>query len=218
VNGIATTAVGSGASNDYAYSMSMQTDGRIVVAGYTSDGNNLALVRYNTNGSLDTSFDADGKLTTEVVPGNSDYAFAMSIQGDDKIVVAGYTTTGANADFSLVRYNSYGSLDTAFDADGKVTTQVGAGEDVAYALAIQDDGKIVVAGYSDNGVNADFALARYNTDGSLDTTLDTDGVVTTQVGAGEDVAYDLAFQADGKIVAVGSSSNVSDDFALVRYD
>ena len=111
-----------------------------------------------------------------------------------------------------------GDLDTSFDSDGKVTTEVGSTNDFARSVTIQSDGKIVVAGYSDDGSNDDFALVRYNTDGSLDTSFDTDGKVTTAIGSGDDAAYSVAIQSDGKIVAAGTSSNGSnDDFALVRF-
>jgi uncharacterized delta-60 repeat protein len=91
---------------------------------------------------------------------------SVAIQSDGKIVAAGYYNTGSNNDFALVRYNTDGSLDTSFDSDGKVTTEVGSGNDAVLSVAIQSDGKIVVAGYSNNGSNDDFALVRYNTDGS----------------------------------------------------
>ena len=104
-----------------------------------------------------------------------------------------------------MRYNTDGSLDTSFDSDGKVTTAIGSGNDYACSVAIQSDGKIVVAGYSDNGSNDDFALVRYNTDGSLDTTFDSDGKVTTAIGSGDDQAFSVAIQSDGKIVAAGYS-------------
>ena len=111
-----------------------------------------------------------------------------------------------------------GDLDTSFDSDGKVTTEVGSTFDFARSVAIQSDGKIVAAGYSDNGSNWDFALVRYNTDGSLDTSFDTDGKVTTAIGSGDDAANSVAIQSDGKIVAAGTISNGNDrDFALVLY-
>ena len=210
------TAVGSG--NDFAESVAIQSDGKIVVAGYSYNGSNddFALVRYNTDGSLDTSFDSDGKVTTDVGSG-SDVANSVAIQSDGKIVAAGYSF-GNSGDFALVRYNTDGSLDTSFDSDGKVTTEVGSGGDVAWSVAIQSDGKIVAAGYSYNGSNDDFALVRYNTDGSLDTSFDSDGKVTTDVGSGSDVANSVAIQSDGKIVAAGNSKNGNyRDFALVRY-
>ena len=106
-------------------------------------------------------------------------------------MVAGYSDNGSNDDFALVRYNTDGSLDTTFDSDGKVTTAIGSGDDYAFSVAIQSDGKIVAAGYSDNGSNDDFALVRYNTDGSLDTSFDSDGKVTTAIGSGNDYASPL---------------------------
>ena len=106
-------------------------------------------------------------------------------------MVAGYSNNGSNDDFALVRYNTNGSLDTSFDSDGKVTTAIGSGNDYACSVAIQSDGKIVAAGYSNNGSNDDFALVRYNTDGSLDTSFDSDGKVTTAIGSGDDVLTPL---------------------------
>jgi uncharacterized delta-60 repeat protein len=207
-----------GASNDRVYSVAIQSDGKIVVAGvsYTGSSNDFALVRYNTDGSLDTSFDSDGKVTTDFGGGN-DQAFSVAIQSDGKIVAAGNSRNG-NWDFALARYNTDGSLDTSFDSGGKVTTDFGGGNDRAYSVAIQSDGKIVAAGYSSNGSNNDFALARYNTDGTLDTNFDSGGKVTTDFGGGNDYAFSVAIQSDGKIVAAGRGSNGGDDFALVRYN
>ena len=122
------------------------------------------------DGDLETSFDSDGKVTTDI-GGSDDRARSVAIQSDGKIVAAGYSNNGSNDDFALVRYNTNGTLDTTFDSDGKVTTAIGSDNDFAYSVALQSDGKIVVAGYSNNGSNFDFALVRYNTDGSLDTAL-----------------------------------------------
>ena len=96
-----------------------------------------------------------------------------------------------------------GELDTTFGTGGKVTTAVGLGDDEAFSVVLQSDGKIVAAGYSYNGSNYVFAVDRYNIDGSLDTTFDTDGKVTTAVGLGEDFAISVVLQSDGKIVAAG---------------
>jgi uncharacterized delta-60 repeat protein len=216
-DGKVTTAIGS--ANDRAYSVAIQSDGKIVVAGYSDNGSNddFALVRYNTNGTLDTSFDSDGKVTTDI--GSGDIAQSVAIQTDGKIVAAGFSNNVSNVDFTLVRYNTNGTLDTTFDSDGKVTTAIGSGTDVAYSVALQSDGKIVVAGYSNNGSNFDFALVRYNTDGSLDTSFDSDGKVTTDIGGSDDRAFSVAIQSDGKIVVAGFSNNVSNvDFTLVRYN
>ena len=202
-----------------AYSIAIQSDGKIVVAGsaYNGSNNDFALVRYNADGSLDTSFGTGGKVTTPIGM-SSDRGYSVTIQPDGKIVVAGQSWNGSNYDFALTRYNSDGSLDTTFDGDGKVTTAVGNSDDEARGLAIQSDGKIVVAGYAYNGSNYDFALTRYNSNGSLDTTFDGDGKVTTAVGSFDDYVSSLAIQSDGKIVVAGYSGNVRWDFALTRYN
>jgi len=218
--GKVTTPIGSG--NDYALALGIQSDGKIVAAGYSSNGSkyNFALVRYSTDGSLDTTFGAGGIVTTPIGSGH-DVANALGIQSDGRIVAAGYSYNGSNYDFALVRYNTDGSLDATFGAGGIVTTPVGSDEDIAYALVIQSDGRIVAAGSSFNsGSNKhDIALVRYNANGALDTGFGTGGIVTTTVGSINDYAYALGIQSDGRIVAAGSSYNGSNyDFALVRYN
>ena len=157
-DGKVSTAIGAG--TDFVKSVASQSDGKIVVAGYSDNGSNedFAVVRYNTDGSLDTSFDTDGKVSTAIGAGE---ALSIALQSDGKIVVAGNSYNGSNDDFAVVRYNTDGSLDTSFDTDGKVTTAIGAGNDYALSMALQSDGKIVVAGVSDNGGNYDFAVVRY---------------------------------------------------------
>jgi uncharacterized delta-60 repeat protein len=213
-----------GSSNDYALALGIQSDGRIVAAGYSYNGSNFdfALVRYNTNGTLDTTFGSGGIVTTPVGIGH-DAANALVIQSDGRIVAAGYSYNGSNYDFALVRYNTDGSLDATFGTGGIVTTPIGSAEDIAYALGIQSDGRIMAAGSSFNsGSNKhDIALVRYNTDGSLDATFGAGGKVTTTIGSINDYAYALGIQSDGRIVAAGSSYNSGSnnyDFALVRYN
>jgi uncharacterized delta-60 repeat protein len=211
-------------SQDSAGSVAIQADGKIVVTGVSiqpGTGYDFALARYNTDGSLDTTFDGDGKVTTDF--GFSyDYGMDLAIQADGKIVVTGWSIQpGTGYDFALTRYNSDGSLDTTFDGDGKVTTDFGFSEDLGPDVAIQADGRIVVAGHSiQPGTGYDFALARYNSDGSLDTTFDGDGKVTTDFGFSFDAGLGLAIQADGKIVVSGFSiqPGTGYDFALTRYN
>ncbi|MCX7396244.1 MAG: cadherin domain-containing protein, partial [Planctomycetales bacterium] len=150
----------------------IQPDGKIVVAGHAMGSNwEFGLVRYNADGSLDTSFGTGGKVTTPVGTSN-DVGYSVTIQPDGKIVVAGWASNGSTDDFALVRYNADGSLDTSFGIGCKVTTPVGTGTDVGFSVTIQPDGKIVVAGWANNGSNNDFALVRYNADGSLDARFD----------------------------------------------
>ena len=176
-------------------------DGKIV-AGGTTDGEDFALARYKSDGTPDTTFSTDGKVTTDF--GSYEGIAALAIQ--DGKIVAGGTTDGE--DFVLARYDTNGVLDTTFGNGGKVITDFGSYEGIA-AIAIQD-GKIV-AGGTTNG--EDFALARYNTNGALDTTFSNDGRVITDFGSYEGIAA-LAIQ-DGKIVAGGTTKG--EDFALARY-
>jgi uncharacterized delta-60 repeat protein len=156
----------------------------------------------------------DGKVTTDFTS-NPDVAFAMVLQADGKIVVGGGASLGrSNPTWALARYNLDGSLDTTFAGNGKVTTDFTRGDDDAYSLALQTDGKIVAAGQS-GGSNPKFALARYNLDGSIDTTFGRDGKVTTDFTDGYDSAYSVAIQADGKIVTAGTPG--FEEFALARY-
>jgi len=217
-DGIVTTAVG--ASWDEGQSVALQSDGKILVAGSSLVGGfwDFSLVRYNADGSLDTSFDGDGKLTTALTGGH-DVAYQVLLQADGRIVLSGYSD---NKDFALARYNADGSLDTSFDGDGIVATSFGVGSFApSYRSALQPDGKIVVAGSFTPGPGQpyDFALARYNTDGSLDTSFDGDGKLTTAFGAGDDFGRSVAVQSDGKIVVVGNSFNGAIyELAVARYN
>jgi uncharacterized delta-60 repeat protein len=178
----------------------------------------LALLVRGPAGSLDTSFGTGGVVTTDF--GLDDSAFAAAVQPDGKIVIAGYANLGlpASDDFALARYNADGTLDAGFGTGGVVTTGMGPGPDLAYALVLQPDGKIVVAGESFSGTDTDFALARYGADGTLDPSFGGDGKVTTDFGSDE-VANAFALQPDGKIVVAGSrDAGPGRDFALARYD
>jgi len=129
------------------------------------------------SGSLDSSFGSDGKVIT-VFGTSNESANSIAIQSNGKIVVAGSSSNGTNNEFTVARYNTDGSLDSSFHSDGKVTTTIGSNAE-AYSVAIQSDGKIVVAGNAIIGGRDEIAVARYNTDGSLDSSFDSDGVTTT---------------------------------------
>jgi uncharacterized delta-60 repeat protein len=214
-DGIATTAIGTDSTS--ALAVGLQSDGKIVVAGSaTNDGINhfFAIARYNSDGTLDTTFDTDGIVTT-IIPGTtSSSAAALGLQTDGKIVVAGT----ADGNIALARYNSDGGLDTTFDTDGIVTTTtIGTGSS-ALALGLQTDGKIVVTGNATIGGVENFVVVRYNANGSLDTTFDADGIITTSIGTSSN-AFALAMQSDGKIVAAGKAdSGATENIALARYN
>lgn len=205
--------------DDDASDVTVQTDGKIVVVGrVNSSGSGGAafdflLLRYNADGTLDTTFDTDGIVTTDF--GTIDTATAVAIQADGKIVVAGISDpVGAVAsDFAVARYNPNGSLDTTFDTDGKVTTDFNALIDNPSGVAIQSDGKIVVGG-SVVIAGIDFGLVRYNTNGSLDTTFSGDGKFILDAGGNNDCT-DIKLQSDGKIIGVGVSLS---DYGVYRVN
>ncbi len=218
-------------STDIAFAVALQPDGKYVVVGttYTNNdysGEDFAIARYNTDGTLDTTFGRGGKVRTDF-PGLAAVVSAVVVQPDGKIVVAGgafpdFTFLG---DFELVRYNPDGSLDTSFGSGGIVTTSFPGQGSYAFALALQSDGKIIAAGTdfvnfsSEDNSNTDFALERYNPDGTPDTTFGNGGQVTTDFDGFNDDVFSILIQADGKLVAVGSAKTPATfyDFAAVRY-
>ncbi len=220
--GSAITPVGAG--EDYANAVAVQSDGKILVAGGAAmtGGTQFALVRYGRDGSLDAGFGNGGKVTTAIGSKGNDVAAAVALQIDGKILVAGSSDQGATGmDFVVVRYNADGSLDAGFGAGGKVTIDFGGETDRAWALLVQDDGKIVLGGEANMGsttTGVDFALARLNADGSLDAGFGSGGKVTSSLksGSGTDIVRGLAQQTVGtekRVLAVGGEG----DFLAARY-
>ncbi len=207
-DGGTTTDVGA-ATADTGSAVVVQPDGKILVAGTT--GGDIVVIRYNTDGSLD-SFFSGGKVVTNV--GGTDVASSIVLQNDGKVVVGGTNDIGDFPDFSLVRYNADGTLDTSFSSDGKVDFGLGS-NDFCQAIALQADGKIVMAGYTDNSGTNDFAVARVTTTGALDITFDSDGTATTAF-SGDDRASSVVIQPNGAIVVAGSQQSGS-DIAIARY-
>ncbi|MEO7676479.1 MAG: hypothetical protein ABIV39_06925, partial [Verrucomicrobiota bacterium] len=199
--------------------VALQSDGKIVAVGkaFTGSRDVAAISRYNVDGSLDFSFGILGRITLEVGT-NGSAATAVAIQPDGKIVVAGWASPSGNRDFMVLRFLTNGLPDNSFDGDGRVTTPIGTGDDAANAIALQADGKIVVAGISYNGANNDFAVARYTTNGTPDNSFDGDGKAVTAIAGSDDQATDVKIQTDGKIVVAGFAALANVQFALVRYN
>lgn len=198
------TAGVAGDQIDVCNAIAVQADGKIVTAGYTTETGpeHVALVRYNADGTLDGNFGSGGRLDIDASSGptGDSSAQALLIQPDGKLLVAGNAEGPSNSDFLVLRLNSDGSLDQVFGDHGIARNSIG-GFDVANAMVLQPDGRIVLAGQSDG----DFALARYTSSGALDGSFGSGGVVKTPVGPGQDIAYGLTLMPWGRLVAAGSS-------------
>jgi uncharacterized delta-60 repeat protein len=199
-----------------ATAMALQNDGKIVVLGERT------LARYNTDGSVDASFGAAGQVP---VGGTQNTAQGLALQSDGKIVVVGFTRGGTNEDFAVARYDTSGTLDASFGTGGKVSADFNGLVDRAWAVLIQPNGAIVVAGHagisSPLGLDNDFAVARFTSGGALDTSFGAGGKVTTNIGGRTDLAHAAALQGDGKIVLAGrvaQGGGDNPDFGLVRYN
>jgi len=189
-------------------SVELQSDGKILVLG-------SVLVRYNTDGTVDNTFGSSGQVTTNFFKRN------FTIQPDQKIIVVGQsaTFTGVTGGgFVVARFNPNGTPDGTFGVGGQVTTIINNNGNSADAAAVQADGKIVVLGQTSQAFNSDFAVVRYNSDGSIDNFFGSNGIAITDVGS-FDNAQSIVIQTDGKIVIGGDSSiTVNTDFVLVRYN
>ncbi len=197
--------------DDKPNSVSLQLDGKIVVGGNGNTANNPIIFRLNPNGTLDTSFGGNGIIFGAAGMGSA----SVKVQWDEKIVVGGNTIFPF--DFFVTRYNSNGTPDVSFDGDGTVTTNLppsGASDDFAREMILQSDGKIIVAGYTSN-TNANFAIVRYNADGSLDSSWGNAGrVMSTFDDYGYGQLFGVTSAMDGKVVAAGRIHNL---FGVARY-
>ena len=219
---------------EFGKAITVQSDGKIIIVGATSGDvvngileYKFAINRYNADGTMDSTFNGNGVVSTTINTPTSgvaanDYANAVVVQSDGKILVAGSAglnnTSTAPRDFAIVRYNSDGSLDTSFDFDGIATTTFSDTSEIR-SIKLLADGKILAAGFVNSVGSSDFALVRYNSNGSLDTTFGIGGkVVTNELTP---LQYDSAraesilYQSDGKIILIG---NASFSFGLARYN
>ncbi len=220
------TILGDEGRRDIILSMALQNDGKIVAGGKSthvsnSNSGKFALVRYQANGELDASFGNEGKVLSDVGP-NGDELYSIALQPDGKIIAAGTTNIFfyINANMVLARYNTDGSLDPSFGKEGIANIVYEEGWSQAESVLLQPDGKIVTAGivYDSASTFVDLALARCESNGSLDAFFGVNGTQTTDLG-GDERGKSLALQSDGKIVLAGQSiSNDIYSFALARYN
>jgi uncharacterized delta-60 repeat protein len=203
-------------------SVVVQPDGKFVVAGEAPNGpaSSFLLARFNDDGTPDTSFGTGGTVTTSF--GTRAGARDLVLQPDGKLVAVGWTSSGSSPDFALARYEVTGNLDPSF-AGGTVITSFGSFDDQAQAALLQPDGKIIVVGHwSPDSNRAGFALARYDTDGTLDEGFGGAGTVTAPIGRDEDRASAVVLQPDGRLVVVGTAGvfppGFPYSFALARFE
>ena len=228
-NGIAGAFVADGGT---AQAVKIQWDGKIIVAGVDPGAQTeFALARFNTNGTLDSLFGSGGQVLTSIE--SACVVSGAGIQPDGKIVAGGFALTLSGStvtswDFAAARYKTNGALDLSFGSVGRATNNTGGGTwDIAYAMALQPDGKVIVAGSAGLGnapgpnnpnINGFVTLARFNTNGAPDPTFGNNGTVLSEVGAYSDFALAIALETDGKILVTGGSQNGKYQWFVQRYN
>jgi uncharacterized delta-60 repeat protein len=209
-------------TSEYPFGMALQLDGKVILVGasFNTGANELTMVRYLPNGSLDENFGARGKVLLNNYPA---VAHAVTVQDDGRIVVAGVVLIPPQgADFAVWRFEANGALDRSFGNLGRAFAEAGHW-DSAEAVAVQPDGKIVAAGYTQlyaNFMSTDFAAVRLTSSGRLDPTFGTNGVAVADLAGDGDPGAAVAIQPGGGIVIGGRADNPqngSSDFGLVRF-
>jgi uncharacterized delta-60 repeat protein len=204
---------------EHATTVAIQSNGRILVGGSVTDGANesWAFARYLSRGALDPSFGGDGRVTMSLsVSGERVQDLVVSSTG---ILAAGYAESRFLPRFAIAKLLLDGRRAAAFGTNGVRVVNVGAGADLAFGLAVQADGRPVLAGYASDGGRADWGVVRLHAGGASDGSFGGGGVVTTAFTPAYEIAASIAMQADGRILVVGRARGPSgtDDLAVVRY-
>ncbi len=206
-NGLVITSIGIYST---AYALCIQEDGKILSAGQTMDVTaDGIIIRYNPNGSLDTSFGSSGTIV--INSGENDYITSIKVQPDGKIVTGGaygtYSASGVVLDFMVLRFLNNGDVDMQFNGTGKLTIDFDSSLDVGNDLLIDDENKILIAGYSSKDQKFDFALARINSNGTLDLTFGNGGKVKSDFGSYREIAQGIALYKNNRILVSGQWGN-----------
>lgn len=217
INGVATLDLGS--DEDVILRLIRLPNGQMLAGGivdFSSNNDDFALARFNSNGTIDSTFGINGSVITEF-SNEDDYAYGLLVTADGGILQSGYSDV-----FCTVKYSSEGVIDTLFGNHGKVTTQVGTNGSQCRASALQADGKFLLVGNCHSGTDKDFAMVRYTENGDLDSTFGDNGIVIKDHLGQANYSHDVAIQPDGKIVVVGGTETpitlLSMDLTLLRYN
>ncbi len=213
-------SVGSSSWED-AYALAVQSDNKILIGGryFNNSSWDFLVIRLNQDGTIDSSFGKYGVFTKDCF-GKDDRLFSLDVQSDGKIVACGFAEK-FNWDFTIIRLNPDGTIDSTFGENGSKVINIGSYNDVAFSLKVQNDGKIIVCGWTYIFNSWDFALVRLNSDGSLDNTFNLTGIVTTDYHHLYNTAHSVTIQSNGKYVVAGYTRKPGypdTDVMIVRYN
>ena len=214
-DGIVTTAFG--AFGEEIRGVVVQPDGKIVAGGEAYVSNwDFGFARYLEDGSLDATFDGDGRTTVDF--GSQDRPGGIALAGGGKIVAGGYSGPCCTDDFVAARLNVDGSLDPSFGGDGRSDRVDLGGRDLAYDLVVDPSDRVVLVGSKEAAGDFDWGIVRFAADGTLDTGFATNGIAPSPFATGFARAYGAALQTDGKFVVAGpAQEGVADGAGVVRY-
>jgi uncharacterized delta-60 repeat protein len=230
--GVQSVQFGGATDTSRANTVAVLSKGALLLAGYTKPAagkKNSALAQLSgTDGSLDINFFAVGKRSFDLCGfGQDDEIRDLALQStDQKVIAVGYCAHNAaaplNKDMFVARFNTDGTLDTTFNSAGSVpgvlTVDIASKDDEAFGAVIQSDGKIIAGGYGTTaGAQEEFVVIRVKTDGTLDSTFGTSGIVQTIFGTGNARAQTLTLDPDGRILLGGYSTSTTRDYAYARY-
>ncbi|HQV40362.1 MAG TPA: T9SS type A sorting domain-containing protein [Flavobacteriales bacterium] len=205
---------------DAAFDMALQPDGKVLLAGVSSEvgSNGIGLMRFEADGELDMGFGTEG-VSIANIPGQSVEIYGVALQADGKIVVCGMAFS-VGGQLLVARFDDTGALDLSFNSTGYTLVPIGEYA-VAYDVAIRPDGRIIAAGHTETNGNASLALAQLDTDGALDASFGTDGIVTTELGYSWERINGFTLDPDGALIGVGTVGMAFDfdtfDAIAVRY-
>jgi uncharacterized delta-60 repeat protein len=212
------------AQSNKGIGVALQSDGKILVVGesFIQTDLDICVARLQADGSLDNSFNGNGKRTIHIGLGNGeDGGKAIRQDANGKIVVLGYTNTSNDDDFLLVRLNANGTDDQTFNGTAYVATDFNGADDESFAMEILSDGRILAVGSAQSNGFGDFAAVMLMPNGDYDNSFSFDGKLTTEFDGSDDVATDVLVTADNKIVLTGAviaAGNLSYDMAMCRYN